>query len=81
MTGERRGDLDRLLKYDAGLKTTRLAWLIKAATDAGETSVKTAIEKLIYPRNMDAHTLDISALAAERRGSPRGGRRFVTPAR
>ncbi|MET8335918.1 Tn3 family transposase [Streptosporangium canum] len=30
LTGERRGDLDRLLMYDAGLKMTRLAWLIIA---------------------------------------------------
>ncbi|MEV4016081.1 hypothetical protein AB0J35_36840 [Nonomuraea angiospora] len=37
------------------------------STDASATSVKTAIEKLIYLRNMDAHTLDMSALAAERR--------------
>ncbi|MCA2229356.1 DUF4158 domain-containing protein [Nonomuraea aurantiaca] len=62
LTGERRGDLDRLLMYDAGLKMTRLAWLIKAATDASATSVKTAIEKPIYLRNMDARTLDMSAL-------------------
>ncbi|WP_431921125.1 DUF4158 domain-containing protein [Nonomuraea jabiensis] len=67
LTDERRGDLDRLLKYDAGLRMTRLAWLIKAATDASATSVKTAVDKLLYLRNMDAHTLDMSVLAAERR--------------
>jgi hypothetical protein len=67
LTGQRREDLDRLLMYDAGLKMTRLAWLIKAATDASATSVKTAIDKLVYLHNMDAHTLDMSVLAAERR--------------
>ncbi|MGW5160920.1 DUF4158 domain-containing protein [Nonomuraea wenchangensis] len=67
LTDERREDLDRLLRYDAGLKMTRLAWLIKAAIDAGATSVKTAVDKLLYLRNMDAHTLDMSVLAAERR--------------
>ncbi|WP_220447666.1 Tn3 family transposase [Nonomuraea diastatica] len=67
LTDERRGDLDRLLVYDAGLKMTRLAWLIKAATDASATSVKTAVDKLLYLRNMDAHILDMSVLAAERR--------------
>ncbi|MEU6740058.1 hypothetical protein [Streptosporangium sandarakinum] len=81
LTGERRGDLDRLLRYDAGLKMTRLAWLIKAATDASATSVKTAIEKLIYLRNMDVHTLDMSALAAERRRFPASaGRRSINQA-
>ncbi|MEQ4724612.1 Tn3 family transposase [Nonomuraea sp. B19D2] len=67
LTDQLRADLDRLLVYDAGLKMTRLAWLIKAATDASATSVKTAIDKLLYLRNMDAHTLDVSVLAAERR--------------
>ncbi|MEV7803162.1 Tn3 family transposase [Microbispora sp. NPDC088329] len=67
LTDQLRADLDRLLVYDAGLKMTRLAWLIKAATDPSATSVKTAIDKLLYLRNMDAHTLDVSALAAERR--------------
>ncbi|WP_433501788.1 Tn3 family transposase (plasmid) [Sphaerimonospora sp. CA-214678] len=67
LTDQLRADLDRLLVYDAGLKTTRLAWLIKAATDATATSVKTAIDKLTYLRNMDVHTLDVSMLAAERR--------------
>ncbi|MFJ2034334.1 hypothetical protein [Streptosporangium sp. NPDC087985] len=57
LTDQLRADLDRLLVYDAGLKMTRLAWLIRAATDASATSVKTAIDKLLYLRNMDAHTL------------------------
>ncbi|WP_338324647.1 DUF4158 domain-containing protein [Nonomuraea polychroma] len=57
LTGQLRSDLDRLLVSDAGLKMTRLAWLIKAATDAGSTSVKTSIDKLTYLRSMDAHTL------------------------
>ena len=67
VTEERRDDLDRLLVYEVGLKMTRLAWLIKPAVEATSSAVKTAIEKLVYLRDMDAHALDLSMLAAERR--------------
>lgn len=60
-------DLDRLLMYDVGLGMTWLAWLIKPAVEASARAVKTEIEKLTYLRGMDAHLLDVSVLAAERR--------------
>jgi hypothetical protein len=34
LTGQMRGDLDRLLRVDAGLGMTRLAWLTAPAVDA-----------------------------------------------
>ncbi len=67
LTGQLRDDLDRLLTADAGLAVTRLAWLTTPAVDATAAAVKTAIEKLTYLRNMDAHTLDLSMLPTERR--------------
>jgi hypothetical protein len=69
LTGQLCDDLDRLLMADAGLAVTRLAWLTPAV-DATAAAVKTAIEKLTYLRNMDAHTLDLSML-------PTGRRRFL----
>lgn len=67
LTGQVREDLDRLLRLDAGLGMTRLAWLTTPAVDATATAVKTGIEKLVYLRGMDAHRLDLSMLPTERR--------------
>src|SRR5260370_37687940 len=67
LTGQLRDDLDRLPMADAGLAMSRLAWLTTPAVDATAAAVKTAIEKLAYLRNMDAHTLDLSMLPTERR--------------
>ena len=67
LTGQVRADLDRLLRVDAGLGMTRLAWLTTPAVDATAAAVKTSIEKLVYLRGMDAHRLDLSMLPAERR--------------
>ena len=67
LTGPRCSDLDRLLVNDAGLGMTRLAWLTKPAVEATASAVLTSVGKLIYLRNLDAHTLDLSMLPAERR--------------
>jgi hypothetical protein len=67
LTGQRCSDLDRLLVNDAGVGMTRLAWLAKPAVEATASAVLTSVGKLIYLRNLDAHTLDLSMLPAERR--------------
>lgn len=67
LTGQLTADLDLLLKVDAGLGMTRLAWLTTPAVDATPMAIKQAIDKLMWVRAMDAHTLDLSMLAAERR--------------
>ena len=67
LTGQRCSDLDRLLVSDAGLGMTRLAWLTKPAVEATASAVLTAVGKLTYLRNLDAHTMDLSILPAERR--------------
>ena len=67
LTGQVREDLDRLLRVDAGLGMTRLAWLTTPAVDATAAALKTSIEKLAYLRGMDAHRLDLSMVPAERR--------------
>lgn len=67
LTGQRRSDLDRLLANDAGLGMTRLAWLTRPSVEATASAVLTSVRKLAYLRSMDAHTLDLSALPAERR--------------
>jgi hypothetical protein len=67
LTGQMRGDLDRLLVHDAGLGMTRLTWLTTPAVEAISAAVKMAIEKLLFLRGMDAHHLDLSMLPRERR--------------
>jgi Domain of unknown function (DUF4158) len=46
LTLQVRQDLDLLLRYDAGLGMTRLAWLTTAAVEATASAVRTSIEKL-----------------------------------
>jgi hypothetical protein len=46
---------------------TRLAWLTRPAVEATATSVMAEIDKLMFLRVMDAHVLDMSMLAADRR--------------
>lgn len=67
LTDRVREELDGLLVVDAGLARTRLAWLGIGPTSASPAAVKGELEKLAFLRRMDAHTLDLSMLPAERR--------------
>lgn len=66
---------------DPLLGRTRLAWLGIGPTQATPGAVKAELEKLAYLRRLDAHTLDLSALPAERRRFLAGvGRRLTAQA-
>jgi Domain of unknown function (DUF4158)/Tn3 transposase DDE domain len=67
LTSQRRADLDSLLAVDPVLGRTRLTWLGAGPASASPAAVKAELEKLAFLRGMDAHTLDLSALPAERR--------------
>jgi TnpA family transposase len=62
-----RADMERLLIVDVGLGMTRLEWLKQGAREATASAVKTSIDKLLWLRAIDAHTMDLSALPNERR--------------
>lgn len=64
---QRRDELDGLLVVDPYLGRTPLAWLGTGPTQASPAAVKGELEKLAYLRRLDAHTLDLSVLPAERR--------------
>ncbi len=66
-TDERRAGLDGLLVVDSEIGMTRLRWLGKGPVEASPAAVKAEIAKLECLRGMDAHTLDLSVLPAERR--------------
>jgi hypothetical protein len=67
LTRPMRADLDRLLVHDPEIGAPRLAWLTTPAVEATPTSIKLAIDKLMYLRALDAHLLDLSMLPRERR--------------
>ncbi len=67
LTGTRRAELDKLLVVDPELGMTRLRWLSTGPTEASAAAVKTEVRKLEFLRGLDAHTLDLSSLPAERR--------------
>ena len=81
LSAQRRGELDELLVVDPLLGRTRLAWLGLGPTQASPAAVKAELEKLTYLRTLDAHTLDLSSLPAERRRFLAGvGRRSTAQA-
>ena len=59
--------LDGLLVTDPELAATRLQWLSTGPVEASPAAVKAEVAKLEFLRGMDAHTLDLSMLPAERR--------------
>jgi len=74
-------ELDELLVVDPLLGRTRLAWLGIGPTQATPGAVKAELEKVAYLRRLDADTLDLSALPAERRRFLAGvGRRLTAQA-
>jgi hypothetical protein len=66
-TDERRIGLDDLLVVDSVIGMTRLRWLGKGPVEASPAAVKAEISKLEFLRGLDAHTMDLSVLPAERR--------------
>jgi hypothetical protein len=66
-TEERRAGLDSLLVVDSALGMTPLRWLGKGPVEASPAAVRAEISKLEFLRGLDAHTLDMSVLPAERR--------------
>lgn len=60
-------ELDGLLHYDAAVRGTRLKWLTTPPVSDSPEAIKAEIGKLGFLRSMDAHTLDLSMLPAERR--------------
>jgi hypothetical protein len=66
-TDQRRAGLDGLLVADPAIGMTRLRWLSTGPVEASPAAVKAEVAKLDFLRGMDAHTLDLSVLPAERR--------------
>ena len=63
----RRAEFDKMLAVDPVLGRTRLSWLCTGPVAATPAVVKGELEKLAYLRGLDADTLDLSVLPAERR--------------
>jgi len=77
----RRQELDSLLVVEPMLGRTPLAWLGVGPTSSSPAAVKAELEKLAFLRRLDAHTLDLSMLPAERRRFLAGvGRRLTAQA-
>lgn len=81
LTPARRVELDGLLVTDPEIGMTRLRWLSTGPTEASAAAVKTEVRKLVFLRGLDAHTVGLSALPAERRRHLAAvGRRSSVPA-
>ena len=75
----RQAELDEMLTVDPVLGRTRLSWLGTGPVAATPPAVKDELEKLAYLRGLDADTLDLSVLPAERRRFLAGVGRRLTP--
>ena len=62
-----RRELDSLLTVDPDLGSTRLHWLTTGPTRPSPAAVKAELAKYAFLRDLEAHTLDLSALPTERR--------------
>ena len=81
LTPARRRELDGLLRVDPQLGKTRLRWLSTGPTEASAAAAKAEVAKLEFLRGLDAHSLDLSRLPAERRQHLAAvGRRASIPA-
>jgi hypothetical protein len=67
LTPARCAALDELLSVEASIGMTRLSWLSKGPVEASASVLKAEVAKLAFLRGLDAHTLDLSVLPAERR--------------
>jgi hypothetical protein len=72
LTPWRQAELDAMLAVDPVLGRTRLSWHGTGPVAATPAAVNGELEKLAYLRGLDADTLDLSVLPAERRCSWRG---------
>lgn len=79
LSEQRCQELDLLLVPDAYLGRTPLAWLGVGPTSSSPAAVKAELEKLAYLRRLDADTVDLSMLPAERRRFLAGVGRRLTP--
>jgi hypothetical protein len=75
----RQAELDEMLAVDPVLGRTRLSWPGTGPVAATPAAVKGELEKLAYLRGLDADTLDLSMLPAERRRFLAGLGRRLTP--
>jgi hypothetical protein len=81
LTPRRVVELEGMLVVDPVLGSTRLTWLGAGPTDASAGAVRAEVGKLLFLRGLDAHTLDLSMLPAERRRFLAGvGRRLTAQA-
>lgn len=62
-----RSELDNLLVVDPDLGSTRLHWLRTGPTRPSPAAVKAELAKYAFLRGLDAHSVDLSMLPAERR--------------
>ena len=76
---QRQAELDEMLAVDPVRGRTRLSWLGTGPVAATPAAVKGELEKLAYLRGLDADTLDLSVLPAERRRFLAGVGRRLTP--
>jgi TnpA family transposase len=60
-------ELDGLLQVDAAVRGTRLSWLTTPPVSDSPEAIKAEIGKLGFLRGMDADSVDLSMLPAERR--------------
>ena len=66
LTDARCSRLDGPLVTDAEIGMAQLRWLNTRPVEASAAAVKTEVAKLLFLRGLDAHTLDLSVLPAER---------------
>jgi hypothetical protein len=77
LTGRRITDLDGILEVEPEMVITRITWLHRGSTTASPMAIKGEVDKALFLRGLDVHTLDLSTVPESRRRQLAGmGRRL-----
>lgn len=81
LTGHRLADLDGILEVEPEMAFTRITWLHRGSTSYSPTAIKGEVDKVLFLRGLEVHSLDLSMVPESRRRQLAGmGRRLRTQA-
>jgi hypothetical protein len=77
LTGQRVADLDGVLEVEPEMVISRITWLHRGCTSYSPSSIRAEVDKLVFLRGLNIHTLDLSMIPESRRRQLAGlGRRL-----
>lgn len=68
--------VDGILEVEPEMGLTRITWLHRGSTSYTPSAIKGEVDKVLFPRSLEVHSLDLSIVSESRRRQLAGlGRR------